>query len=1054
MGNRRRGQSLQLAYWNKGSSHLTNKRLDVSCIIAKYKPDVLGLGEANFKPGHDLLEAKQDGYTLHLGPGLDSLGVARVAAYTRDGLVVKRRRDLEGGNVCTLWLQVGLPNKPAALLMFGYRQWQLPGPVEGSGTVAAQLERWLVLLEQWERALEEQRETICMMDANLDFLTWMKEDLPSQHSSSKLRPLTQALFTRILPCGVSQLVTTATRAERGVPVTGLDHLYTNRPDKLSEVRAEFTGMSDHKIILVRKFSKDLRTAERYTRKRMFKNFQPDQFKYAVMAMPELAACLASTSADTAASALTSGLGRILDAMAPVRTIQNRKSYVPYLSSETKALQADAKTAQETAAMTGRPEDWRQYRSLRNQKNRSVKDDERNWQQKKLSTTNNPADMWKAAKAMLGWSSAGPPTKLYHLGNYITSPAGLATTMNNFFLDKVKRLREGIPPTDVDPLAMMRESMRGRTCTFTFQPVREQQMEEIVAGLRGSKATGVDYIDVGCLKLVAREIAPCLAHITNLSVATSTFPKIYKYAKVVPLLKLADKSPLSCSSYRPVSLLPVLSRAVEKALFSQLSDYLESNNLLHPNHHGGRKNHNTTTALIQLNDEWLAAAEEGMMTGVMMTDLSAAYDLWDHKIGLEKASLMGVEPAACSWISSYISGRSQSCTVDGHLSAALKLPAYSVPQGSVGAPLLFLMANSDLPDVIHQKDRTGHPRLQCSPPPTSYPASSPTSSPASPASVLPLRPLLITSSPPRLQCSTLGSSATTAPLTGHCEVHGDSIHFVDDGTVTFANKDPQVISDVLTSHYSSISDYMAANKLVINADKTHLLVMGPRRLAGRREEVSVMAGGHRIKPTESHKLLGITVHQSMTWNQHIRDGKESVLRQLTVRVNGLRKLSNKADFGTKLMIANGIVMSKLAYGLAMWGSCQGYLRRALQVQQLTAARAVCGYQSFYWSTAKLLSTCGWLSSNQLYWQQVLTMAHKTLQSGKPINIHGRMVARHRHGTRSAAGVSRGFGGHPAHSSYNYAAQEYNSLPAELREERYFPAFKRRLRTWVQHNISLV
>jgi hypothetical protein len=76
------------------------------------------------------------------------------------------------------------------------------------------------------------------------------------------------------------------------------------------------------------------------------------------------------------------------------------------------------------------------------------------------------------------------------------------------------------------------------------------------------------------------------------------------------------------------------------------------------------------------------------------------------------------------------------------------------------------------------------------------------------------------------------------------------------------------------------------------------------------------------------------------------------------------------------------------------------------------------------------------------------------SGKPVNIHGRMVAQHRHGTRSAAGVSRGFGGHPARSSYNYAAQEYNSLPAELREERYFPAFKRRLRTWVQHNISLV
>jgi hypothetical protein len=521
----------------------------------------------------------------------------------------------------------------------------------------------------------------------------------------------------------------------------------------------------------------------------------------------------------------------------------------------------------------------------------------------------------------------------------------------------------------------------------------------VSGLRSSKATGVDFIDVASLKLVAKEIAPCLAHITNLSVATKTFPNSYKYAKVVPLLKAQDKSPLACSSYRPVSLLPVLSRVVEKLLFAQLSCYLEENNLLHPNHHGGRRLHNTTTALIQLHDEWLAAAEEGMMTGVMMTDLSAAYDLWDHLIGLEKARLLGLEPAACDWVASYISGRSQSCTVDGHLSSALNLPDYSVPQGSVGAPLLFLMANTDLPDIIHS-----HPVRYEEP-------------------------------------------------TGHCEADGDSVHFVDDSTVIFSSSDPDAISEKLTKHYGDIADYMAANKLVINGDKTHLLVMAPRRLAGRRQEVSIMAGGHRIQPTEAHKLLGVTIHQSMSWNQHVRDGKEAVLKQLTSRVNGLRKLATRADFKTKLMLANGIVMSKLCYGLAVWGSCQGYLRRALQVQQLTAARAVCGYHSYYWSTAKLLSTCGWLSINQLYWQQVLTTTHKIQHERKPRNIYSRMVAQHGHGTRAAAGVSRGFGGHPARASFNHAAGEYNRLPAGVREERSYSAFKRKLKSWIKVNISI-
>ena len=81
---------------------------------------------SNFKRGQDVYETRQEGYTLHLGPGLESIGVSRVAVYNKEGLMVKRRKNLEGGNVCTLWLQVGLPNRPATLYIFGYRQWQLP----------------------------------------------------------------------------------------------------------------------------------------------------------------------------------------------------------------------------------------------------------------------------------------------------------------------------------------------------------------------------------------------------------------------------------------------------------------------------------------------------------------------------------------------------------------------------------------------------------------------------------------------------------------------------------------------------------------------------------------------------------------------------------------------------------------------------------------------------------------------------------------------------------------------------------------------------------------
>ena len=149
---------------------------------------------------------------------------------------------------------------------------------------------------------------------------------------------------------------------------------------------------------------------------MFKNFNEEQFRTSVASMPELNESLASTNADVSAAILNMGMSRVLDTLAPVCNIQNRKAYVPYLTAATKELQAAARAAQAKAAESGDQEDWRFYRSTRNQKNKSVKDDQLKWEKEKLNSTNDPSDMWKTAKSMLGWTCSGPPTQLYHQGN--------------------------------------------------------------------------------------------------------------------------------------------------------------------------------------------------------------------------------------------------------------------------------------------------------------------------------------------------------------------------------------------------------------------------------------------------------------------------------------------------------------------------------------------------------------------------------------------------------------------------------------------------------------
>ena len=73
--------------------------------------------------------------------------------------------------------------------------------------------------------------------------------------------------------------------------------------------------------------------------------------------------------------------------------------------------------------------------------------------------------------------------------------------------------------------------------------------------------------------------------------------------------------------------------------------------------------------------------------------------------------------------------------------------------------------------------------------------------------------------------------------------------------------------------------------------------------------------------------------------------------------------------------------------------------------------------------------------------------------RPVNIHARMVARHQHGTRAAAGVSQGFGNHLVSRSFNHSAKSYNNLPAKIRETSSLQSFKKQLKSWVLNNIAV-
>ena len=150
----------------------------------------------------------------------------------------------------------------------------------------------------------------------------------------------------------------------------------------------------------------------------------------------------------------------------------------------------------------------------------------------------------------------------------------------------------------------------------------------------------------------------------------------------------------------MALVPIFSKILEKAVFQQLVQYLDQTNLLSPDHHGSRQGHNTATALTQMYDQWLDQVDDGMMVGVMMIDLSAAFDMVDHEILLEKLRLFGLTAGALAWFNSYLSARSQLVCVDGCFSPPLGVDS-GVPQGSILGPLLYILFTSEIPDLVHE-----------------------------------------------------------------------------------------------------------------------------------------------------------------------------------------------------------------------------------------------------------------------------------------------------------------------------------------------------------------
>ena len=176
-------------------------------------------------------------------------------------------------------------------------------------------------------------------------------------------------------------------------------------------------------------------------------------------------------------------------------------------------------------------------------------------------------------------------------------------------------------------------MNSRECQLQLKAVFPHEVDKIISELKNKSSCGLDTIDAKIIKLGKSQLLPAITHIVNLSITTQTFPEIWKVAKVIPLDKKKDS--MDPENYRPVSLLSTVSKILERSIFLQMVKYFEENNLIDSSHHGFQSGHNTATALIKMIDKWVESFDQGNISAVVALDMSAAFDLVNKSILLDK-----------------------------------------------------------------------------------------------------------------------------------------------------------------------------------------------------------------------------------------------------------------------------------------------------------------------------------------------------------------------------------------------------------------------------------
>ena len=569
----------------------------------------------------------------------------------------------------TYWIEIIIDKQPNRLIGVVYRH-----PAKHNDKIFLE-----ILTSTLTKIHNEHKNVLITGDFNFDLLKFESIPIISEF-------LQMMLNNSYQPC-----ITEPTRIVHGNKPSLVDNIFSNTLDTCFSGNL-FEKISDHLPSFVIIKTVKNKPKPNTIKRRNMKNFKIENFQADLSLLSKEPY---NNNADTAFTFFHKKFQAIVNKHAPFQILTHKQFELECKPWITKGILTSTRIKSKLFKIfkkSKKLEDYSKFKKYRDLINSLLRKSKKQYYKKYFEKhISNIKKTWSGINNLLHRQNKQKLTDIFLNvdGNLFTDQKTVVEKMNNYFINVAENLAMKIPK----PNTKFQDYLKNPNKHSIFlSEVLPYEIDDIISKLGSNKSGDLYGITSIFVKSGGLPLTQILTSLFNKSISQGIFPSALKCAKVIPIHK--GDSIFETSNYRPISLLPIFSKILEKIMYSRIIKFIEKFNILYKNQYGFQKSMSTEYAVNSLVSNIVKCLENQEVGFCILLDFAKAFDTVNHEVLLKKLEFYGIRGVALDWFKSYLSDRMQ-CTEIGNFQSKLSYIKCGVPQGSILGPLLFLLYINDI-----------------------------------------------------------------------------------------------------------------------------------------------------------------------------------------------------------------------------------------------------------------------------------------------------------------------------------------------------------------------